>query len=71
MANLPMCFGEGAALRYDVLADFARLAVQGRFEVPVSGTFALSDWRAALEVSESGKARGKLLLLPDHPSPSD
>jgi hypothetical protein len=39
------------ALRYD-----------GRFTVPVSGVYALEEWRAALEVSQRGKARGKLIL---------
>jgi hypothetical protein len=31
--------------------------------VPVA-TFPLDDWRTAMEVSLSGQARGKLLLLP-------
>jgi hypothetical protein len=31
--------------------------------VPIAGTFPLADWRTALEISLSGQARGKLLLL--------
>ena len=55
---------DGAVLRYDVLRDFARLAAEGRFTVPIARTFALEDWRKALAISLSGRARGKLVLLP-------
>ena len=57
-------FGEDATLRYDVLNDFAQLASAGRFTVPVARTFGLQDWRTALEVSQSGQAHGKLIILP-------
>ena len=50
--------------RYDVLAEYAQLAAQGRFTVPIAGTYPLQDWRAAMQASLSGHARGKLLLLP-------
>jgi hypothetical protein len=32
--------------------------------VPIGGTFPLEDWRTAMDISLSGQARGKLLLLP-------
>jgi hypothetical protein len=32
--------------------------------VPVVAIFPLEDWRAAMDISLSGQARGKLLLLP-------
>lgn len=51
-------------LRYDVLGEFAQLAADGKFTIPIAGRFALDDWRAALAISQSGHARGKLLLLP-------
>ena len=51
-------------LRYDVLGDFARLAAEGRFRVPIARTYRLDDWREALDVSVSGHAHGKLMLLP-------
>jgi NADPH:quinone reductase-like Zn-dependent oxidoreductase len=57
-------FTEGVPLRYDVLGDFAQLAAGGRFAVPVARTFAFEDWREALEISLSGRAHGKLVLLP-------
>ena len=52
-----------SGLRYDALAHFAKLAAEGRFVVPVARTFPLEDWREALDVSQSGHARGKLVLL--------
>jgi NADPH:quinone reductase-like Zn-dependent oxidoreductase len=53
----------GTMLRYDVLAQFAELAAEGRFSVPLARTFALEDWREALDISLSGRAHGKLVLL--------
>ncbi len=50
-------------LAYPALPEFAALAAQGRFTVPVARTFPLEDWREALEVSVSGRAHGKLVLL--------
>ena len=52
------------ALRYDVLGEFAQLAAEGQFTIPIARTFALDDWRPALDISQSGHARGKLVLLP-------
>jgi hypothetical protein len=46
---------DGAVMRWDVLGDFARLAAEGRFTVPIART---------LEISQSGRAHGKLVLLP-------
>ena len=51
-------------LRYNVLGDFAKLAAEGRFTVPVARTFPLEEWREALDLSLSGHAHGKLILLP-------
>jgi NADPH:quinone reductase-like Zn-dependent oxidoreductase len=61
----------GAILRYDVLGDFAQLAAEGRFTVPIARTFALEDWRQALDISQSGHAHGKLLVLPASKAASD
>jgi NADPH:quinone reductase-like Zn-dependent oxidoreductase len=47
----------------NVLGQFAQLAAEGRFEIPVAGTFPLQDWRTAAEQSQSGHAHGKLILL--------
>jgi NADPH:quinone reductase-like Zn-dependent oxidoreductase len=54
----------GTVLRYDVLGDFAQRAAEGRFSVPIARTFALEEWRQALEISLSGRAHGKLVILP-------
>jgi NADPH:quinone reductase-like Zn-dependent oxidoreductase len=56
-------FSEGAALRYDVLGEYAQRAADGMFSIPVARTYRLDEWREALEVSRSGSARGKLVLL--------
>jgi NADPH:quinone reductase-like Zn-dependent oxidoreductase len=53
----------GAMLRYDVLGEFGRLAAEGRFTVPIARTFALEDWREATDISLSGRAHGKLVIL--------
>jgi NADPH:quinone reductase-like Zn-dependent oxidoreductase len=50
--------------RFDSFPEFAQLAAEGKFTVPVAATFTLGDWRAAMETSLTGHARGKLLLLP-------
>ena len=57
-------FEEGQTQRFDVFPEYAQLAADGKFTVPIARTFPLGDWRAALEISLSGQARGKLLLLP-------
>ena len=57
--------------RFDAFPEFAQLAADGKFTVPISGTFPLEDWRTALEISLSGHARGKLLLLPTSIESSD
>ena len=55
---------DGGTVRYDLLGEYAELAAQGRFTVPVARTFDLQDWRAAMQLSLTGRAGGKLLLLP-------
>ncbi|MEV5283231.1 NADP-dependent oxidoreductase [Streptomyces sp. NPDC052811] len=54
--------------RFGVFPEFAQLAAEGRFTVPVAGTFPLADWRKALNISLTGHAHGKLLLLPANSS---
>jgi NADPH:quinone reductase-like Zn-dependent oxidoreductase len=53
--------GEGV-VRTDVIGEYVQLAAEGRFSVPVAATFPWEDWRAATELSQSGQARGKLVL---------
>jgi Zinc-binding dehydrogenase len=52
---------EGGTPRYDVLAEYA---ANGKFTIPVAKTLPLTSWRTALEISQTGHARGKLILLP-------
>ncbi len=54
---------KGAVPRYDVLGQYAQLAAEGRFTVPIARTFPLEAWREAAEISISKQAHGKLLLV--------
>ncbi len=56
-------FHEDPTPRHDVLGEFAKLAADGQFTVLVARTFPLEDWRTALGISQSGHARGKLVLM--------
>ena len=53
-----------AALRTEVFPEFAGLAAQGRFGIPIALALPLEEWRTALELSLSGHPGGKLILLP-------
>jgi NADPH:quinone reductase-like Zn-dependent oxidoreductase len=55
----------GMVPRYDALGQFAQLAAEGRFIVPIARTFPLEAWRDALDLVSSNQARGKVLLLPN------
>lgn len=57
-------FSPDQTQNYDVLGEFAQYTVDGKFTIPVAQTFALDEWRTALDISQSGHARGKLILLP-------
>jgi NADPH:quinone reductase-like Zn-dependent oxidoreductase len=57
-------FHEDWPPRHNVLGEFAQLAGDGQFTIPIARTFPLEDWRTALDISQSGHARGKLVLLP-------
>ncbi|MGW7362030.1 NADP-dependent oxidoreductase [Streptomyces sp. NPDC054841] len=46
------------------LAEHARLATEGRLNVPVVETFALADAAKAQELSEARHVRGKLIIKP-------
>ena len=61
----------GLVLRYDTLGPFAQLAAAGRFTVPVARTFGLEEWRTAFDLSYTGRAHGKLVLLPHRAQGAD
>ena len=50
------------SLGYGALSEFVKLAAEGRFTVPVVRTYPLAEWRAALDLSLTGHAHGKLML---------
>ena len=54
-----------AALRTEIFPEFARLAAQGKFGIPIARALPLEEWRTALDLSLSGHPGGKLILLPN------
>ncbi|MBL6852291.1 MAG: zinc-binding dehydrogenase [Alphaproteobacteria bacterium] len=58
----------GTQTRWDVLGEFAQLAGEGRFAVPIASTYPPEKWREALDISLSGRAHGKLVILPEAPA---
>jgi len=56
-------FGEeGHEYHNHVLPEYARLAAEGEFSIPLAGIHPLDRWREAAELSLSGKPGGKLVL---------
>ena len=53
---------EGRA--WETLREAAQLFADGRFRMPVEQVFPLTDAAAAHDLSESGHARGKIILVP-------
>jgi NADPH:quinone reductase-like Zn-dependent oxidoreductase len=41
-----------------------RLASEGKLSIPVAGAFPFADAATAHELSETGHARGKIVLVP-------
>jgi NADPH:quinone reductase-like Zn-dependent oxidoreductase len=48
--------------RYEVVGECAQLAAEGRFGIPVARIVPLADWREAIELSQSGRPGGKIVL---------
>ncbi len=57
-------YDAGLPLRYETFGEMAQAAAAGKFTIPIARTFPLEQWREAMELSLSGKASGKLLLVP-------
>jgi NADPH:quinone reductase-like Zn-dependent oxidoreductase len=56
-------FSEGPpGHRYEVIGECAQLAAEGRFGIPVARIVPLVDWREAIELSQSQRPGGKLVL---------
>ncbi len=60
-------YDAGIPLRYEAFGEMAQAAAAGKFSIPIARAFPLEQWREAMEISLSGKAGGKLLLLPSTP----
>jgi hypothetical protein len=57
-------FHEDLTDRVEALPEFAQRTADGTFVVPIAATFALEEWQTALNISQAGQARGKLVLVP-------
>ena len=62
--NIDELVAAGGFPSSDFLADYATLAAAGQFTIPVAKSFPLDEWRAAAELSLSGKPHGKVVLIP-------
>jgi NADPH:quinone reductase-like Zn-dependent oxidoreductase len=61
-AELGVVFSANGPLSAEVLAEHARLAVEGTLRVRVAGAFPLAEAGSAQERSATGHTRGKLIL---------
>ena len=57
--------GPGLTPLAELLPEYASLAAQGAFRLPVAKCYPLAKWRNAVELSLSGHPHGKVVLLPD------
>jgi NADPH:quinone reductase-like Zn-dependent oxidoreductase len=57
-------YDAGLPLRYETFGEMAQAAAAGKFIIAIARTFPLEKWREAMEISMSGKASGKLLVVP-------
>lgn len=48
--------------RYEVIGECAQLAAEGRFGIPIAHVFPLTDWREAVELGQSPRPGGKIVL---------
>lgn len=48
----------------EALTEHVRLAAEGKLQITITGTFPLAEAAEALTLSETGRARGKLVLRP-------
>ena len=60
-------FHEDRGNPVEALPEFGQRAADGVFTVPIAGALPLDEWKTALAISQTGHARGKLLLLPGTP----
>ncbi|MCK9902635.1 NADPH:quinone reductase [Parafrankia colletiae] len=64
-AELGITLSTGPSLQFQpALADYARLAADGRLRLRIDRSFPLADAAKAQELSEAGHPRGKLVLRP-------
>ncbi|UQU68402.1 zinc-binding dehydrogenase [Couchioplanes caeruleus] len=53
-----------------LLPEYASLATQGAFRLPIAKSYPLEKWRDAVALSLSGNPHGKVMLLPGREAPA-
>jgi NADPH:quinone reductase-like Zn-dependent oxidoreductase len=62
-------FHEDRGNPVEALPEFGQRAADGVFTVPIAAALPLDEWKTALEISQTGHAHGKLVLLPGTSGP--
>jgi NADPH:quinone reductase-like Zn-dependent oxidoreductase len=57
--------GSAAAANTKVLDELAKHVARGRIEIPIAGSYPLSEVQAAFRQLETGHLLGKIVLLPE------
>ena len=61
-------FDEEIVWRYDAVGEYANLAAEGKYSIPISKSLPLDKWKDAMELCCSQAARGKVIILPSSAS---
>jgi NADPH:quinone reductase-like Zn-dependent oxidoreductase len=56
--------GPGLTPQTELLSEYAGLAAQGAFRLPIAQSYPFEQWRDAVQLSLSGRPHGKVVLLP-------
>ena len=64
-ARVNLDYIAGLAPAATFMPQYASLAADGAFYIPIARTYPLNEWRNAVKLSISGHPHGKVVLLPD------
>jgi NADPH:quinone reductase-like Zn-dependent oxidoreductase len=56
--------GPGLTPLTELMSEYAALAAQGAFRLPIAQSYPFGQWRDAVQLSLSGNPHGKVVLLP-------
>jgi len=64
-ARVNLDYIAGLAPAATFMPQYAALAADGAFRIPIARTYPLDEWRDAVKLSMSGHPHGKVVLLPE------